>query len=56
MLEIVLLARAAGSFIYIALSDLIPELKHQKDGKRALLYFAVFAIGLVFMWATAFFA
>ena len=39
----------AGGFIYIAASDLIPELHKQKDTKRANLAFIAFILGLVFM-------
>ena len=39
----------AGGFIYIAASDLIPELHKQKDAKRANLAFITFILGLAFM-------
>ncbi len=39
----------AGGFIYIAASDLIPELHKQKDSKRANAAFVAFILGLVFM-------
>lgn len=44
-----LIAFTAGGFIYIAASDLLPELHKQKDAKRANLAFAAFILGLVFM-------
>jgi len=44
-----LLPFAAGNFIYIASSDLIPEIKHEDDLSRSLLYFAVFLLGIGFM-------
>ncbi len=44
-----LLPFAAGSFIYIASSDLIPEIKHTDDIVRSLLYFLVFLVGIGFM-------
>lgn len=49
---IFLLPFAAGNFIYIACSDLIPEIKHkQKDGfKRSIIYFFVFLLGIGLMW------
>ena len=39
----------AGGFIYIAASDLIPELHKQKDSKRANAAFVAFILGLIFM-------
>ncbi|MBM3248411.1 MAG: ZIP family metal transporter [Candidatus Omnitrophica bacterium] len=45
-----LLAFTAGGFIYIASSDLIPEIHKQKDAKKANLAFLLFLAGLVFMW------
>lgn len=47
---IYLLPFAAGGFIYIAASDLIPEIKHHKDFKRALLHFGVFLLGIILMF------
>lgn len=44
-----LIAFTAGGFIYIAASDLIPELHKQKDRKRANMAFFTFILGLVFM-------
>ena len=39
----------AGGFIYIAGSDLIPELHSQGDVRRANFAFGAFILGLVFM-------
>jgi zinc and cadmium transporter len=39
----------AGGFIYIATSDLIPEIHKEKDQKRATLAFISFLFGIVFM-------
>ena len=44
-----LISFTAGGFIYIAASDLIPELHKQKDAKRANAAFIAFILGLVFM-------
>lgn len=44
-----LISFTAGGFIYIAASDLIPELHKQKDAKRANIAFFTFILGLVFM-------
>jgi zinc and cadmium transporter len=46
---IYLLSFAAGSFIYIAAADLIPEIKHTTDLKRSLLHFVAFLAGLALM-------
>lgn len=39
----------AGGFVYIAASDLVPELHRQKDAKRANFAFIAFILGLAFM-------
>lgn len=44
-----LISFTAGGFIYIAASDLLPELHKQKDNKRANAAFVAFILGLVFM-------
>ena len=46
---IFLLPFAAGNFIYIAASDLIPEIKHKESFKRSIGYFFVFLLGIVLM-------
>jgi len=46
---IFLLPFAAGSFIYIACSDLIPEIKHKVSPQKALIHFFVFLLGIVLM-------
>lgn len=40
---------AAGGFIYIAASDLIPEIHKEKDLKRSSLAFFAFLLGILFM-------
>lgn len=51
-LELILVPIAAGGFIYIAGSDLIPELhKHSDSWKRSLLQFIAFAVGIGVMAA-----
>jgi zinc and cadmium transporter len=47
---IFLLPFAAGNFIYIASSDLIPEIKHRESLKKSLLHFFVFLLGIGAMW------
>lgn len=49
---------AAGNFVYIAASDLIPEIKEQARPKAAALHFGCFAVGLgltfaLSVWAPA---
>jgi len=46
---IYLLPFAAGNFIYIAASDLIPEIKQIKNIKKSLAYFFVFLLGIILM-------
>lgn len=48
-ISLFLISFTAGGFIYIAASDLLPELHKQKDTKRANLAFITFILGLVFM-------
>ncbi|MFD1686253.1 ZIP family metal transporter [Halobellus litoreus] len=46
----VLLPFAAGNFIYIASSDLIPEIKQEEDLLRSSLHFLVFLTGIALMF------
>lgn len=48
-LIVLLVPFAAGNFIYIASSDLIPEM-HKSDGKDRAVCLVVFFIGLALMW------
>jgi len=45
-----LIAFSAGAFIYLAASELIPELKEEEDFWRSVIQFAVFIVGLVLIW------
>lgn len=45
-----ILPLAAGGFIYVASSDLIPELHKEKDAKRGNLALLFFLVGIVFMF------
>lgn len=49
-----LLPFAAGNFIYIAASDLVPELHKEKETKKSILNFIFIVLGLVFMYAILF--
>jgi zinc and cadmium transporter len=42
---------AAGNFIYIGASDLIPEVKSHADAKANLVHFAAFSTGIGLMLA-----
>lgn len=46
----ILLPIAAGGFIYIASSDLIPELRKVDDAKKSASTFLVFLFGIALMW------
>lgn len=46
---VVLLPFAAGNFIYIASSDLIPEIKSTESVRASLAYFLVFLVGILLM-------
>ncbi len=50
-----LLAFAAGGFIYISATDLIPELHKEKNTAKAMNAFAAFLTGIVFMFAMKYF-
>jgi len=47
-----LLPFAAGNFLYIACSDLIPEVKQKLGLKESILHFFVFLLGIGFMLLT----
>jgi zinc and cadmium transporter len=49
-----LLPFAAGGFIYIAASDLIPELRKEVGLKKVLLNFSIFLIGILLMYLVKF--
>lgn len=43
---------AAGGFIYIAATDLVPEIKKELDMKKYMATLAVFICGILIMWLT----
>jgi len=49
-----LLPLAAGGFIYIASSDLIPEIRKEVEAKKSFLIFITFLIGILLMWIARF--
>jgi len=46
-----LLPFAAGGFIYIAASDLMPEIRKETNLKRSISSFGVFILGIILMFA-----
>jgi len=50
-----LLPFAAGGFIYIAASDLMPEIRKETNLKKSLLSFLIFVIGIVIMYTAKLF-
>lgn len=51
-MSVFFLSLTAGGFLYVASSDLIPELHKQKGFRRSTVSFLIFVAGLVFMWVT----
>ena len=51
-ISLFLLPLAAGGFIYVSMSDLIPELHKEESLKRSIIYFLIFIMGLAFMYLT----
>jgi zinc and cadmium transporter len=49
-----LLPVAAGGFIYIAASDLMPEIRKEGDLKRSIKSFVVFLLGIILMIIASF--
>jgi len=49
-----LLPFAAGNFIYIAASDLIPEIKHKCDIRSSFIHFIAFVVGILLILAVRF--
>jgi len=49
-----LLPLAAGGFIYIAASDLIPEIRKETAFKKSLASFGIFIVGLFIMYLLRF--
>lgn len=49
-----LLPFTAGGFIYIAASDLMPEIKKETSLKKSMLSFGIFLVGIVIMFLVKF--
>ncbi|UCD92412.1 MAG: ZIP family metal transporter [Methanobacteriota archaeon] len=45
-----LLPFAAGGFIYVAATDLVPEIKHELDVKKSVATVLIFVGGIALMW------
>ena len=45
-----LLPFAAGNFIYIAATDLIPEIKHEENARLNIVHFLAFLFGIGLLW------
>jgi len=43
---------AAGGFIYIAATDLVPEIRKELDMKKYMVTLVIFICGILLMWAT----
>jgi len=46
-----LIALSAGGFIYLAASELIPELQEEKSFKKSVVQFALFVLGIAMIWS-----
>lgn len=53
-IQYLLLPVASGSFLYIAMADLIPELRVETDRKKSITSFGYFMFGLAIMYFTLF--
>ncbi len=49
-----LLPIAAGGFIYIAASDLMPEIRKESNVKKSIISFGIFLSGIIIMFAVKF--
>jgi zinc and cadmium transporter len=49
-LVVFILPFAAGGFIYIAATDLVPEIRKELDMKKSLATISVFIFGIIMMW------
>jgi zinc and cadmium transporter len=49
-----LLPIAAGGFIYIASSDLMPEIRKESNFKKSVISFCIFLLGIALMFAVKF--
>ena len=52
--KLFILPFAAGGFLYIAASDLIPEIRKETNLKKSMIYFGIFIVGIFIMYAVKF--
>jgi len=52
--KLFILPFAAGGFLYIAASDLIPEIRKETSLKKSMIYFGIFILGIFIMYAVRF--
>jgi zinc and cadmium transporter len=52
--KLFILPFAAGGFLYIAASDLIPEIRKETSLKKSMIYFGIFILGICIMYAVMF--
>jgi zinc and cadmium transporter len=50
-----LIALSAGGFIYLAASELIPEIQKEKNTKKSMVQFVLFVFGIFMIWSLGFF-
>ncbi|MBA7602635.1 Zinc transporter ZupT [subsurface metagenome] len=46
-----LISFSAGAFLYLAASELVPELQHERDFRRSLIQFVVFIMGMALIYS-----
>jgi zinc and cadmium transporter len=46
-----LISFSAGAFLYLAASELVPELQHERDFRRSLIQFVVFILGMALIYS-----
>jgi len=51
---VLLVPLAAGGFIYVSGSDLVPQLHKETEMRRSMLSFGFFLVGILFMWVLRF--
>jgi zinc and cadmium transporter len=54
--KLFILPFAAGGFLYIAASDLIPEIRKETSLKKSMICFGIFILGIFIMYAVTFIA
>jgi len=47
----VMISFSAGAFLYLAASELVPELQHERDFRKSLIQFGVFILGMALIYS-----